>query len=209
MKKWIERIFFKKAKEAEVRHFNIYTLDSIPIKTFCILLDDGSKCESLGVSKENWQGIKKEFQEANPSKEERLLLEAFRKVVKSSLENTGHTMLLKVVLGIKEDWGPYFKKMGLKFKGNREQDKEYILKQIEKATNKSKIHNAQLERMEKQIREAQEKRGKQDFDIKKVNEAIASLEIAGSSIPDYDKLTYGKYEALGAIHKQRSENNGK
>lgn len=180
------------------------TLDNIPLKTFCILLDDPTKCKSYGLSEEEWDSLRLEYQENNPTPEETVLLTAFRKVVRSSCQNSGYSMILNVIYGIKEDWKPYFKAMNLKFQGDRDKDEKYLRLQIQKAKTKESINAAKLDKIEEDLIEAAKNRTKEEFNIQKVNEAIASIELAGANIPDYDTLTLGKYNALGSMIKAKT-----
>ena len=181
--------------------------DTIPIKTFIILSDDISKCSQFGIKEEEWKAFVKEYQENNLSDSGTILLEAFRKVVKASIELTKLTSAYKI-LKIYGDWELIFKTSNLKYTGDYAKDLEYILIKIEKETTKKEIFTAQLEKLEKELN--QEDKPKIPLNIEKLNEAIASLEVhVGITIPDYETLTIGRYNALCKISIEKGKKNGK
>lgn len=186
-----------------------YTIDNIPLKTFCTIIDDPKRITDYNISEENLSELIKDYSEMNPTPEYRLLLESFKRVVKQSVALTSNVALLKIIKDIDGDWKPYFEKVNLLYSGDKAKDLKKINKEINKSQQKEKIYDAQLRQIEDKISESNKKKIKEDFNIQKVNEAIASLEVAGATIPDYDTLTLSKYDALGEIYKQNERRNNK
>lgn len=181
--------------------------DTLPIKTFVILSEDISKCSEYGIDKDEWKAFIKEYQENNLSDSGTILLEAFRKVVKASIELTKLTTAYEI-LKTYGDWEIIFNTSNIKYTGDYAKDLEYVLIRIQKEKTKKEIFTGQLEKLEKELN--QEDKPKIPLNIEKLNEAIASLEVhAGISIPDYETLTIGRYNALCKIAIAKGNKNGK
>jgi hypothetical protein len=180
---------------------------NFPFIQFCLLCEDETKITDYGIKKEDWEILKNQYIQENPSEETNALVEAYKKAIKAHLERNKIISIINYILEVSpKDWQPYFEVSGIKYTGDLKKDADYLQKIQEKEQTKEEIFTAQLDKLQKQIKESKEKKEIKSFDLKKIYKTIATLEKAGASIPDYEKLTCGKYEALTRVY---SEKNGK
>ncbi|AGO47385.1 hypothetical protein Phi19:1_gp095 [Cellulophaga phage phi19:1] len=179
---------------------------NFPFIKFCLLSKDESLLEELGVDESLWKEVKEEYAEANPDPETTALVSAYKKAIKANLERNKTIAVMKYILQYEGDWKPYFEVAKLKYTGDALKDIKYLQTQIKKQETNENIFTAQLDKLRKELDEAKEKAEDKGFDIAGVYKTIASLEKAGATIPNYDELTCGKYNALTKVY---TEKNGK
>jgi hypothetical protein len=168
-----------------------------------MISQDESKIDDYGVKKEDWKVIKDEYLESNPSDETSVLVDAYKKSILANLQRNKTISVLSYILEVKGDWKDYFDLAKLKYTGDSIKDASYLRKQIEKEQNKEEIFTAQLDKLQKEIKESKERNEVNKFDLKSVYRAIASLEKVGATIPNYEELTIGKYEALTKVYSEK------
>ncbi len=168
----------------------------------CLLFEDESKCDELGVKKEDWEIIKEEYKEANPSQEEETLIEAYKKVLKAGSECSKIIGLIQFLLVSSDDWEEYFKLAKLRFTGDLEKDSSYLKKKLQKEKTKSEVFTAQLEKLKSDLDEARKKNDAKPIKLSDLYENLASLEKAGASIPDYKNFSCGQYNAWNSLTKK-------
>lgn len=185
------------------------TYDTIPIKTLCILLDDESKIGKYDLNKDEWETIKQEYTELHPSTENEILMREYSAMIKNEVDEIKNLALLQFLLDFDGDAEDFFNAAGVKYTGDREEDYKYIQAQINKATQKRNIHKARCEKLGSDIIERRSKEQPKALKIQEVNEALVSLQLAGISIPDFEKFTAGQYDAANSVLRKKAAQNGK
>lgn len=184
--------------------------DTLPIKIFFkILKDQENNLHLLGIkdlkeAKKVWEGIKNEFQERHPSKDSRDLVEAQRKVVKNYVELNKLFLLLEISIKTISDKKVFFEKAKYKYIEDENVRAEKLISEINKKKTTFEIFDARLKKLEKDL---EENRVDEDIDadvsLSILNESIASLELLGFTIENYQTLTCGKYDAMSKVLKNK------
>ena len=183
--------------------------DTFPLKKFVKILEDEKRyLESFKISKEDWEYLKQEWGDVNQTPEMQKVIEAYRKVLVERLKISKNTALFRVLLTIKdENPKEFFETAKVRYYEDPEERFKYLNKEIKKSQQKLKIYEAQREQIENQLKEHQ----KEESPSIDINEVLASLELHGFNIGDYESLTIGKYLAMTKVikKKEKANKNGK
>ena len=182
---------------------------NFPFIKLCRIFQDESKIGDYGVSKEEWQSIKESFRESFQSDEEIALLEAYKLSARTGIELNKSIAVIEYILKRQpDDWEDYFKEANLKYTGDAEKDQEYLTKQIQKLKTKSEVMDARALKLQKEIKEAQEKKESKPTTVKQAYEILASLNHAGFSFSELEKVTCGEQEAASEVLRKLNKKNG-
>lgn len=174
---------------------------NFPFIQFCVLCHNEEKLSDYGLKKDDWDKIKEEYSNQHIDYKELQLVEAYKKVLHANIKRSKIVAVISYVLEINPDnWEECFKVAKLKYKGDYKKDSDFLNAQLQKEKTKEEIFTAQLNKLQAEIKEAKDNQIAESFDLKKVYKAIASFVKAGASIPDYEKLTCGEYDALTAVY---------
>jgi len=183
--------------------------DTIPIKTLITLLNDESKLSDYGITKEEWDSFSVDYKDKNLSDSGKVLLEEFKKYVKSTIE-LSKLKILYDFIKINSDWKEAFKRADIKYTGDYKKDIEYLKKRIQKAITNEDVFKARFKKLEKELSELESKKPKTNFTVDELNKSIAGLEIhLGITIPNYETLTAGRFDALNEVSKDKIKNSQK
>lgn len=185
------------------------TYDTIPIKTLCILLDDENRIAEFGIGGEEWAKIKEEYTSKNPSREVDELMSEYSIMIKNEIEELKGMALIEFLSGFHGDAEPFFLVSGIKYTGDKEKDIQRLIDHIGKSGQKKKIHKSRCEQLAGNILEKRKNDPPEPLNIAMVNESLASMEMAGANIPNYEKFTAGQYDAWNAILKKKNNKNGR
>ena len=166
-----------------------------------MIFQDESKLQDYGVSKEEWEEVKEGFNEAHPSDEEIALLEAYKLAVKSSIELNKSIAVMNYILHCDSDWKDYFEAANIKYTGEQQKDADYLKKLIQKSETKAQVFEGRLKKVKDEIERNRKENQAKPITLKQSYKALASLEKAGASIPDYETFTCGKYDAWSEVIK--------
>lgn len=175
------------------------TYDSFPLIQFFEILVDESKRKSFGIALEDWESIKKEWINKHENLETDTAFLAKRNELK---HRSRYNMLIflrqRATLSehsLKELYG----QLGLRWEEDRENRMQHLDKEVAKAKKLQEIFEGQSKSLE------DEKKGEdKQFRMSDLYQSIASLELNGANIPDYNDLTLGKYDALTAVIEKRN-----
>ena len=185
--------------------------DTLPIKTFVKILHDENNIHLLGTGsdKEEWERIKGEWEERNPGKDGIRLTSAYKKVLFQSIKLNKELLLLKLLIQGESDQKEMFKAAGIRYHEDPVKRYEHLDREISKSSQKLQIYKAQYDQVEKEIRESNQNQERNKPSISDINRAIASLELSGFTIENYETLTCGKYDAMTAIQAERARKSKK
>lgn len=191
--------------------------DTLPFKVFHqVLMDEEANLHLLGIkdlkeAKKEWDAIKEEWVQRHPSPEQRDVLQAYKNAMTRSIELSKLIAALKY-MAIFTDVDPekqkeVFKEARIRWNDDPLKRLEALNKMLKKAQTEKQIHDARYEKLVKEVKEAkeQEKKIEKKMSIADINKSIASLEMAGFSIDNYETLTCGKYDAMSAILRAQNE----
>jgi hypothetical protein len=187
----------------------IVEYDTMPFKVFFKILKDEEKnlhllgIEDLEEAKEVWKSIKEDWQERHPSKNTSKLLSAYKKVLLESIAIKRDVALFQYLMGYDGDVKPLYEKLKIKYHDNPLERFEYLSQQIEKSKTKLEIFDARLKEVEKECEE--DKVESKGMDFSDLNKSIASLELHGFAIENYENLTCGKYDAITEIIREKAK----
>lgn len=171
---------------------------------FFRIMEDESRIKDYNVSEEDWERIKKQWVNTH----EDLSTDSYFRSRKDELKMRSRynkLLFLRQRSGISQKGlKELYETIGLKWHDDQAQRDKYLESQIIKAKRTQQIYDGQRATLEKQKIEEVSKQKK--FGLAEANECIASLELAGASIPDYEQLTLGKYDALNSVIKRRNKN---
>ena len=171
---------------------------------FFRLMDDESRIKEYNVNIEDWEAIKTQWVNTHENlsndgyfrskKDELKMRSRYNKLIflrqRSSISQEG----------LKE----LYEKIGFKWHDDQKKREKYLDGQILKAKKTQEIYDGQRKTLERQ--KIEEVSNEKKFGLAEAHECIASLELAGASIPDYEILTLGKYDALNSVIQKRSKN---
>ena len=181
--------------------------DTLSFKTFYRILKDESQISLLGHPSDNentsaWEKIKAEYREKHPSLKEKRLVEAYKKVLRESINANRDITLFRYLLTQPENIEELYQELKIEWFEGLDERVEVLKINIDKSKQKLEIFNAQLKQIEEEFEENQET--EKDIDISKINEAIASLTLYGFPINDFEKLTCGQYDAYSKIAQKKA-----
>lgn len=178
-----------------------YTYDNFPIKLFSRILSDEEGNREL--IDEGWESVKEKFLQKHQTGKDLRILEAQRSALIESIVLKKLVLLLKLFAmdpydaSLKE----FFEEAKMPYNDDPNINLEYLKKETNKSRQKVRIYEARLEKV---IEESKEDEGEDVDPIENVNKALASLEMSGASIPDYDKFTLGQYDAWTELNKDKN-----
>ena len=185
-----------------VSHRHFY--DAFPFLKFFRIMEDESKLKEHNVSEEDWEAIKTRWVNTH----EDLSTDGYFKSKRDEfkMRNRYNKLLfLKQRAGVSQKGlKELYEQIGFKWHEDQTQREKYLEQQLLKSKRTQQIYDGQRGTLEKQKVEELAKEKK--FGLEEAHECIASLELAGASIPDYEKLTLGKYDALNSVIQKRNKN---
>ncbi|MEM7485035.1 MAG: hypothetical protein AAF348_07485 [Bacteroidota bacterium] len=172
--------------------------EDFPLKLFLRLLrlTDIRAAKIVGCTETRWRVFKNKWESSHTSLESDNQLEQQKKVSLSFVKSQKAALLLKWMSLSEEAARPLVEELGFKWKEDPEELVKYLTREIKKELTKYENETAILESMSNESEEVEK------FDI---DEAIASLELMGFNIDDYNKLTVGKYTAMSKVASKRIE----
>lgn len=186
------------------------TYDTIPIKTLCVLLDDESKLSDYPeITQEQWESIKDEYISLHPTKDNTELISELSTAIKHNIEANKAEAVIRFLMQFTGDAEPIFNAANIKYTGDPEKDIKHLQSLLNKALQKKTIHEKRYENILKKITENSENNPPEKLSLSTINEALASMEMMGATIPDYGKFTAGQYDAWNNVLKKRASKNGK
>lgn len=178
--------------------------NSFPMMKFFRMLEDESLVEKYKIPKEDWESLKDTWNERHPTAEGQRMLEAHRKVIIEGLKLKRNINLFQALLIHKTEGKELFEAVGLKYYEEPLKRIEYLKKEVQKSEQKLKIFEAQRQQLEKVLSEEKsEEREKVD-----VYEVVASFELHGFTIQDYEKFPLGQYDAYTRLITKKEQSNG-
>ncbi|BFP39493.1 hypothetical protein FGF1_03380 [Flavobacteriaceae bacterium GF1] len=182
---------------------NRHYYEAFPFLLFFRAMENEEILEQHNVSQGDWEEIKKRW----ILKNENWSTDAYAKAQRDEL---AHRSKYNKLLFLKEraTWSEeglkdLFEKVRLKWDDDRLKRDGNLLKELNKAKKLQEIYAGQKKGLEEQkLNEFDDREG---MSVENAYQCIASLELAGATIPDYEKLTLGKYDALSATLEKRSK----
>ena len=173
--------------------------DTIPFKLFFKILNDESNIKLLGFKSskkglEVWESIKNEYAERNPDPRTIEMLASFKKVLTKSIELNKTITLLEFLKGFQGNPEIVYQELKIPYSENESVRLKKLESAIKKHRNQLEIYDAQHSNLLKTLNK--KKKVSKPIDISKINENIAALEEHGYSIPNYEELSMGRYDAL-------------
>ncbi len=175
--------------------------DSFPVRLFFRLLskDDALACRVLGENK--WNRFKIEWEERTPSITGDAVIQSQRKVFLSLVKMHLGITAFKWVQFTSKDVKPIFLERGLPW-----DDDPIVL--LEKLGNYIQKHAEQYENNLIGLNQTQKNRPEADeqkkTDLRVIDEALASLNLAGFTIVDKNSLTIGEFLSMNTALEKRN-----
>lgn len=172
------------------------TLANITLVALYECLSDEGKIAKHGISPEDWAKIKADYEEDNPNESQEFDLYrdiTFRTIRINLLEHLAFRM--KIDPEVHEEL--------LEEIGMPGANLEQVEREIRGLKKDIDLRGGLLKKIQPKLDKGV------DFDVRKIHNAIASLEMNGFTIEDYDKLKYSKYKAMVTVVEKAQENVGK
>lgn len=181
--------------------------DTFPLKKFWKILENESLLETYGIKVEDWNSLKEEWNEKHPSPESQKIVEASRKVILEDLRLKNYLLLARLVSGPESDYREFYEIAKVKYHETANERIDHLNKQISKSQQKIEIFNAQKNKLVEGLKENQE----QSEETKRtdLNEVLASFEIAGISVGNYEEMTLGRYDGLNKVFERKERQSKK
>lgn len=183
---------------AHNRHF----YETFPFLLFFRLMEDESKIEEHNISQEDWSEIKKKWVLRNEDWEKDPYSKAQRDEIYHRSRYNKLLLLKERATWSQEGLKELYEKIRFKWIDDRTKREEALNKAILKAKKLHEIFSSQKNKMEDS--KLKELETKEAMTVETAYKCIASMELAGANIPDYELLTLGKYEALTATLKKKA-----
>lgn len=188
--------------------------DKLPVLTFVQILEDEEKIHLLGIedpkeAKKVWEEIKQTWSERHPNPKEKEILPHYKNALSSSLELQQKIGVMNHYLTDPSVGEEAFKAAKIPWiKDDPVANYNQVKKLIDKFTDMKQMHDATLEKIASELKEAEEReQSPSTFGFIQMQEALASLEIVGKiSLGDYDKVTCGRYDALNKMYSKQMQN---
>ena len=182
--------------------------DTLPFKIFYKLLSDETNLSPLGYSDEIksrkvWSSIKEEWKRKHPSAKEKTLTAAQIKVLKEVIEMNRTVAFLRFALNYSGDQEKLYKELGFKWIEDETVRIETCLNTIEKAKVKKGIFENRLIKLREDLEK--EDRRKETQSLADINKSIASLELNGFTIQNYEELTCGKIRCHDGSNQSKTK----
>lgn len=184
--------------------------DTLPFKTFYKILSDESDLTPLGIenkeeSEKVWKSIKEEWKARNPSARDTILANAHKKVLLETLKMNKDIAFLKFSLIYDGDMKQLCEDLGYKWAKDQAEQAKNTLASIEKAKIKRDIFGSKLKTLSQDMQKEKDM-SEGNTTLASINKSIASLEMNGFTIQNYETLTCGKYDAMTEVIKQKISN---
>lgn len=183
----------------DTRHF----YETFPFLLFFRLMDDEKLVSQSGISDEDWTEIKKKWVVMHEDWSKNELAMAKKNEIRYRARYNKLIFLKERAALSEKGLEELFKAIKVRWEPTRGKRVAYLAKQIQKAKRLHEIHLARLEAVTKQ--KVEEVTEEKKFTVDDAYQCIASLELAGANIPDYEKLTLGKYDALNAAISKKNK----
>lgn len=175
------------------------TYETFPFLTFFRIMEDESKLKDYNVSPEDWEVIRNKWILLHEDWDNDTYSKSKQRVLK-------HQSIYNKLLFLKERSSlsekglkELFEKIGRRWVEDSEKRNKQLEKDIAKNKKLHEIYSGEKKGIEQEKEEVSEKAS-----LKTAMECIASLEMSGATIPDYETLTLGKYDALTHILKKKN-----
>jgi len=178
--------------------------DTFPMKRFFRILQNPDLLEELKLSKDDFETLKEQWSERHPTAESTKLVEAHRKVIIEGIKIQRNIHLFQSLSTYNGDIEELFEVIGMKYDADPTVRLEKLKKEIVKSEQKLKIFDAQRDIIEKEIKETQQDRN----DNVDINEVMASFELHGFTINDYETFPMGRYDAYTKLISKKEKANG-
>ena len=171
--------------------------NTFPLVKFFRILNDKSLLGEITPS--DFKALEDEWEERHPTPETIKLVEAQKRVLLESIKTKRDTTLFMLLLSYDKDPKEFYEDAGVKYHEDPEERFKHLNKEISKA---------QLEQLQESIKENQ-KNNKIETSIVDIYEVLASFELAGISVGDYEEITLGRYDGLTKAFDRKIKQNGK
>lgn len=185
------------------------TYDNFPLVLFFRLMMKGDalveraiRMKVLPFSKVDWRKIKIQWDLKHEDEKGEAYLEAKKKVVTETIQYNKIVLLVQWLKKTKQDIRPMFEELRIPWSDDKAERTKSLNKLKNKAETRLNIYKAQLDKLTEQQKEEDQE---DEFTMAKLHEAIASLELHGFDIPDYNTLTLAKYDAMTAVINNKIE----
>lgn len=183
------------------RHF----YEAFPFLLFFRIMHDESLLEEYDISVEDWKAIKDKWAVRNEDWATDVYAKAQRDEIYHRSRYNKLLFLKERATWSQEGLEEIYKKIRLKWYPDKDRRDKELVKDIAKAKKHQEIFQGQKSDLEQKKIEDLERNPQEQMTEEMAQQCIASLELAGASIPDYEKLTLGKYDALTAAIKKRNK----
>lgn len=180
-----------------------------PFVLFFRIMENEDLLKIHGVSEEDWEQIKKTWIMNHEEGEKDPYFNSSRdELTTRSRYNKLIALRARAELS-SEGLEEIYKSIKLKFHPDKLERVKYLDHQIQKAKNTNNIYEKLKSQLgTEKLKDLENRAQGEYFGVTQAYECIASLELAGASVPDYEKMTLGKYDALSASLKKKNERNG-
>lgn len=176
---------------------------------FKILNNQEENIHLLGIedpeeAKKTWESIKQQWSDENQTADQKRMLSGYKKVLDKTIEFNKLVFFKNyTLLHDSDDEKEMFKQMGVVYDEDIEKRFENLNKKIDKAQSEKEIFEARLKQIEDSVSENYTE-DKVDFMLSDLYKTIATIELYhGFTIPDYNELTFGKYNAITKVIKEK------
>jgi len=172
--------------------------EDFPVRLFFYLLskEDALACRFLGEHK--WQGLKTRWEQNDTSLASSRLLEDQKRTILPLIKAQKGTLALRWLGATLVDPKELFLEIGLPWDDDKGKLIDALQKYIQKNTSQYENNLIQLKANQEDSESNKAKLSAEEFTI---DDAIATLNLAGFSIPNPDKLTIGQYKAMNKAIK--------
>lgn len=164
--------------------------EDFPLRLFFRLLRNDDRAANLFLGEGRWQAMRDKWEESANSLEDDRMLEDQKKVVLPLIKAQKATLVLRWAQFTSMDIKPVFEELGLPWEDDPIALVERLDKYIKKNLSQYENNLIQLEATKKQ---AEDRSQHTDFSI---DDAIATLNLAGFTITDRDTLTIGEFRSM-------------
>ncbi len=183
------------------RSASAYSFETIPAKLFIRLLSRNDAVAERVVGKISWHKIKEKWLLSREDEKGSQLLEARRALLLETCKFNKIRILVQWLPSIDEEKAKeVFDRIRIPWDDGFDKRAQRLKRLLNKHSEMAKKHSRKVKELEKP-EEAESK----EFTIDDFNEAIASLEMIGFNIEDYEKLTLAKYEAMNRTVKKKAD----
>lgn len=183
------------------RSASAYSFETIPAKIFIRLLSRNDAVAERVVGKISWHKIKEKWLLSREDDKGSQLLEARRALLLETCKFNKVRILAQWLPSIDEEKA---KEVFKEIRVGWDDDFDKRAQRLKRLLNK---HSEMAKKHARKVKELEEGDGEEvkEFTIDDFNQAIASLELVGFSIEDYEKLTLAKYEAISKTVKKKAD----